>query len=75
MKRKKNDLLPDKDRFVMEAIQQARYAMLLLQGVEVKGGRTAGFLDFEREINKLTRALQLLGLDVSFPVRTASNPV
>lgn len=74
MKRTKNDALPDKNGFVIEAIQRARYAMLLLQGVEVKGGRTTGFLDFEQEINKLTRALQLLGLDVSFPVRTASNP-
>lgn len=46
MKRSKNDLLPDKKRHVIDAIQQARYAMLLLQGVEVKGGRTVGFLHF-----------------------------
>ena len=74
MKRKKNSVVLDKNQFIIEAIQQARYAMLLLEGVEVKTGQIAGFLDFEREINKLTLALQMLGLDVSFPLRTASNP-
>lgn len=75
MKRTKVDVQLDKDQFIIEAIKRARNAMLLLQGLEVKTGRTGGFLDFEQEIYKLTRALQMLGLDATFPIRTATKPV
>lgn len=63
--------MKEEDQVVIEAIRKARYAMMLLQGAEVKSGKTKGFLDFEREINNLTCALRILGLDVTFPVRTA----
>lgn len=65
---KRRLLKADRDRLLVEAITRARNAMMLLQGTRITSGRKAGFLNFEKEILKLTNALQVLGLDVPSPV-------
>jgi len=57
----------ERDRVVIEAVTRARNAMMLLQGTRVTFGRRSGFLDFEKEILKLTSALQVMGLDTPTP--------
>ena len=66
--RKPRLLKSERDRILIEAIQRVRNAMMLLQGTRVTFGRKAGFLDFQREVLKLTDALKVLGLDPSSPV-------
>lgn len=57
----------ERDRVVIEAVTRARNAMMLLQGTRVTFGRRSGFLNFEKEIIKLTPALQAIGLDTPTP--------
>lgn len=64
----------ERDRILIEAIKRARNAMMLLQGTRVTFGRKSGFLDFENEIFKLTKALQVMGLDTPLPVFQQSTP-
>jgi hypothetical protein len=61
-------LKAERDSILAEAIKRALGAMMLLQGTRVTFGRKAGFLDFEKEILKLTDALRILGLDPPSPV-------
>lgn len=61
------------DKIVIEAIDRARNAMLLLHDSKITCGKKVGYIDFTREINMLTLALRALGLDASLPVRSGKD--
>lgn len=74
MKTSKTKMLKaERDSFVIGAITRARNAMMLLQGTRVTFGRKSGFIDFEKEILKLTSALQVMGVDT--PTPTFDQPI
>ena len=62
-----------RDKIVIEAIDRARNAMLLLHDSQVTFGRKVGYLNFSQEINLLTLALRALGLDASLPVHSGKD--
>ena len=63
----------ERDRILIEVITRSRNVMMLLQGTRVTVGRKSAFLDFEKEILKLTYALQVMGLDT--PTPTFQQPI
>lgn len=63
----------ERDRILIEVITRSRNVMMLLQGTRVTVGRKSAFLDFKKEILKLTYALQVSGLDA--PTPTLQQPV
>lgn len=63
----------DRDSIVIGAITRARNVMMLLQGTRVTVGRKSAFLDFEKELLKLTYALQVMGQDA--PTPTFQTPI
>ena len=63
----------ERDSVLIGAITRARNAMMLLQGTRVTFARKSCFLDFEQEILRLTRALQIMGLDA--PTPTFQQPI
>ena len=63
----------ERDSILIGALTRARNAMMLLQGTRVTFGRKSAFLDFEKEILKLTYALQVMGLDT--PTPTFQQPI
>lgn len=68
---KKRILKAERNRILVEAVNRARNAMLLLQGMQLVLGSHEVYLDFQQEITKLTAAMRVLGLDASLPVRVA----
>jgi hypothetical protein len=66
---KKRILRAERNRILVEAINRARNAMLLLQGMQLAFENHEVYLDFQQEITKLTVAMKILGLDASLPAR------
>lgn len=73
MKTKPRLINVERDQILADAMNRARNAMMLLQGMRVGFETKASYINFEKEILKLTHALQVLGCDASIPVSFRSE--
>ena len=53
------------DAMLIDALHRALYAMCLTTGCSISRGGVDGTLHFEHEIQKIRRALYLLGVDTT----------
>lgn len=65
--RKPKISIAERDRILI-AVYLARNVMMMLHGETVTLGRQCGGLNLQKDIFRLTEALQSLGISPSFPV-------
>lgn len=69
MKKSKLRILAvERDRILITTTSRARDVMLLLHGAKVEIEKKSGFLDLKKDIQNLTDALKVLGVDAPFPI-------
>ncbi|WP_133660516.1 hypothetical protein [Paraburkholderia sp. BL10I2N1] len=58
----------ERDAKVVDAVHHAQYALVIHNGLMVRSEGEEWQMEFEREIDRLTEAMTLLGIDMSKPL-------